>query len=274
MNYRHIYHAGNFADVFKHVIMLLALDYLHHKDKGLLLLDAFAGCGKYDLSSDKARKTNEYEAGIARLMGATLDSPDLRLYRDTIAPFYAAKHYPGSPLLLAQKMRPQDRLIANELHPDDMLTLQDTLNGFKNAKVTQLDAYESLRANLPPDERRGLILIDPPFERKDEFEMLSKQIAQWKKRFATGCYMIWYPIKASLPVQPFLDMVERADFNNTCIFEHHIKNPANPDGLIGCGMAVFNTPFALKERVDALAPELASLLNARIVTKTIEPAGE
>lgn len=272
MNYRHIYHAGNFADVFKHVLMIIALQYLQQKDKGLLALDAFAGLGLYPLHSEKAQKTREYEAGIERFMQAALTQPDLLLYKESIAEYYGQQHYPGSPLLLAHMLRPQDRLVANELHPDDYEILKSTMATHDRVRVTQRDAYESLRAELPPTERRGLILIDPPFERKDEFEVLARQMMQWHKRFSTGCYMIWYPIKSSLPVADYYAALKDGPFQAITVFEHHIKKPANPDGLTGCGIVVFNTPYGMVERFNALSAEFETALDARLRCQILKPS--
>ncbi len=270
MNYRHIYHAGNFADVFKHVMTVMAVEYLQQKDKGLFLMDAFAGCGLYNLGANEAQRTLEYEDGLARLMAADLQNPDLRRYRDLAAPRWNQNACPGSPLLLAELLRPQDRLLANELHPEDGQTLEMTLGRFGNVQVAHLDAYECIRANIPPEERRGLVLVDPPFEKKNEFELLARQVHQWKKRWETGCFMVWYPVKAHLQVDDFLDVAIDAGFKRTWIAECLIRDRAAEGTFNGCGMLVLNTPFQLPERMAALAPELEAILKAKIEMSTIE----
>ena len=147
MNYRHIYHAGNFADVHKHLIFVLTLDYLQQKEKGLLVLDAFAGIGLYDLTRPEPQKTNEFREGIAKVMASAAHNPDLTRFQSVIQPFWDKTCYAGSPLLAAHLARPQDRVIANELHPEDVETLQESLANYASVRITQEDAYQSIRAN-------------------------------------------------------------------------------------------------------------------------------
>lgn len=264
MNYRHLYHAGNFADVFKHLMMVIAVDHVRQKDKGALYLDAFAGCGLYDLNRSEAQRTGEYAAGIERVMAVPSVNADLRRYQDLIAPYWQRRTYPGSPLLLAELMRPQDRLIANELHPEDYETLKLSLGRFSNTRVIKSDAYEAIRANIPPLERRGIVLIDPPFEKKNEFELLVGQMLEWRKRWPTGCYMLWFPIKAHLPINEFYDIAAELGLNRTWVAEFLVHDRNQPDTFNGCGMMVFNTPFQLPEKIATLAPELAVLLKGKI----------
>ena len=200
MNYRHVYHAGNFADVLKHIVLLLCLDYLQKKEGPLCIVDAHGGAGVYDLRSEESSKTREWERGIGRLQNWAAAPDDLELYLSLLRDDLQTGRYPGSPLLIARCLRPQDRLIANELHEPTFEALGHTLAPFKNARVTRVDAYECIRAHIPPKERRGLVLVDPPFEKKDEFETLALQMRQWKKRWETGVFMLWYPVKAHLPV--------------------------------------------------------------------------
>lgn len=181
LNYRHVYHAGNFADVLKHIVLLLCLDYLQKKEGALCIVDAHGGAGLYDLASEEATKTREWERGIGCLQGGTGAPSDLQLYLDAVQGDLKERRYPGSPLLTARGLRPQDSLIANELHEPAFEALRHSLAPFKNARATRMDAYECIRAHIPPKERRGLVLIDPPFEEKDEFETLARQMRQWKK---------------------------------------------------------------------------------------------
>jgi 23S rRNA (adenine2030-N6)-methyltransferase len=260
MNYRHIYHAGNFADVHKHLVFSMILDYLHQKDKGLLILDAFAGIGLYDLTRTEAQKTNEFEAGIAKIMATPAQNPDILKFQKLIHLFWAGKTYAGSPLIAAHMLRTQDRLIANELHPDDFEELCHNLRGFSGVKITHEDAYQSIRANIPPVERRGIVLIDPPFERPDEFEYLVKQMQEWKKRWATGIFMIWYPIKAGQPIKELHNVAEGLGLNRTWVSEILLQKRDNVGGLNGAGLLVFNTPFGIPERMTNLSQELCGLL--------------
>jgi 23S rRNA (adenine2030-N6)-methyltransferase len=259
MNYRHIYHAGNFADVIKHLTFVLALDYLQKKDAPLCVIDAHGGLGLYDLASEQAQKTKEWEAGIGRFAEGT-PPDDFNLYYKICADDLRAKFYPGSPLLAARMLRPQDRLIANELHPDDVQTLQENLRGFSNARVTRMDAYECLRAHLPPLEKRGVILIDPPFEKTDEFQTLIRQMQEWKKRFATGVFLLWYPIKAHLPVEALKDAVRDLSFPRTWCIEALLHPAKQAETFNGSGLILFNAPFGVPERVAALLPYLKDRL--------------
>lgn len=260
MNYRHIYHAGNFADVHKHLIMMMTLDYLQQKEKGMFILDAFAGIGLYNLASTEANKTGEYLEGIAKFMAEPAENADLLKFQKQINMFWGGQQYPGSPILAATMMRDQDRLIANELHPEDVETLRHHLRGFTNVRATDEDAYQSIRATIPPDERRGLVLIDPPFEKPDEFEILVKQMDEWKKRWPTGCYMIWYPIKAGQPIRELHAAAQNMDINRTFVSEILLRDRKATPGLNGAGILMFNTPFGLSERIEALSTELCQKL--------------
>ncbi|MFA5593077.1 MAG: 23S rRNA (adenine(2030)-N(6))-methyltransferase RlmJ [Micavibrio sp.] len=260
MNYRHIYHAGNFADVMKHLVLCLALDHFKKKEAGFCVIDAHGGLGLYDLSSIEAQKTNEYKAGIGRFDEASGMPPDFALYYDLIRPFYQKNAYPGSPLLCAQMLRGQDRLIANELHPQDYETLAHNLRGFKNARVTHLDAYELIRANLPPREKRGIVLIDPPFEKTDEFEKLIRQMQEWKKRFATGCFILWYPVKAHLNVDAMLGAAKTLGLPRTWYCETLLHPRGQESTFNGCGFVLFNAPYQIPERMEALLPFMARKL--------------
>lgn len=261
MNYRHIYHAGNFADIFKHLLLTMTLGYLQNKDKPLFALDAFGGLGLYDLNADAAQRTLEYAEGVENFMASVFSNPDLQDFQRVLRPYWEDRTYPGSPLLIAQSLRPQDRGFANELHPEDFATLKSNLRGFKTFKSLHLDAYDAIRGALPPPEKRGLILVDPPFEKKDEFEILARQIEEWQKRFATGCYMIWYPIKAHSATHELFEAAKQLGFSRVWVGEF-LKFPRNkPDSFNGCGVMILNTPFQIPERVEALAEELRQSLN-------------
>ncbi len=256
MNYRHLYHAGNFADAVKHIVLLLCLDYLQKKNGGLCLIDAHGGAGVYDLTSEEAAKTGEWKRGIGRLQSIQDAPADLRLYLDLVARDLGEGRYPGSPLLLSRRLRPQDRLIANELHEPTFEALSRALSPFKNARATRMDAYECVRAQVPPKERRGLVLIDPPFEKKNEFETLIGQMRQWKTRWATGVFVLWYPIKAHLPVAALKKAARDLGLPRTWSLEALILPRDTPDALSGCGLIVLNAPYTVPERVEALMPLL------------------
>ncbi|MGO8955742.1 MAG: 23S rRNA (adenine(2030)-N(6))-methyltransferase RlmJ [Rhodomicrobium sp.] len=260
MNYRHIYHAGNFADVLKHIVLVLCLDYLLQKDGALRAIDAHAGAGLYSLDSGEAQKTREWESGIGSLAGAAGAPADLKLYLDAVTGDLAARHYPGSPLLIARRLRGQDRLIAAELHEPTFEALQTALTPYRHARTMHRDAYECIRAHIPPKERRGLVLADPPFELKDEFQTLARQMREWKKRWATGVYILWYPIKAHLPVAQLKEAAQTLGLRRTWVVEALVQERERPDGLNGCGLIVFNAPYTVPERVEALLPFLKSAM--------------
>ncbi|MEK7801500.1 MAG: 23S rRNA (adenine(2030)-N(6))-methyltransferase RlmJ [Pseudomonadota bacterium] len=260
MNYRHIYHAGNFADIFKHLVLHMVLGYLQEKDKGLMVLDAFAGTGLYDLTAFEPKKTKEFMSGVGPLMQRPAENVDIKTFQSFIEPDWKRQYYMGSPLIAAHMLRPQDRLIVNELHPDDNESLQKNVVGFKNVHVTKRDAYEVIRGNIPPTERRGLILIDPPFENPEEFELLVQQMAEWKRRWPTGCYIIWYPIKAGRQVDNLHNAAADLGLNRTWVSEYLLQHRDTEGSLNGCGLLVFNTPYGIPERVDTLAAELGKLI--------------
>jgi 23S rRNA (adenine2030-N6)-methyltransferase len=258
MNYRHIYHAGNFADVLKHATLTLCLDYLQQKESPLCVIDSHAGLGLYDLNSVQAQKTKEYERGIGRFISIPTTSmpADFALYWNHVKGDVRHGCYAGSPLIAARMLRPQDRLIANELHPEDSPVLAQHLKGFAGAQVRCMDAYECLRANLPPPDKRGLILIDPPFEQKDEFALLTRQMKEWKKRFANGVYLLWYPIKTHLAVESLKQAARDLNLPRTWVVEGFQSPPDTPDSFNGAGVIVFNAPYQIPERAFGLRPFL------------------
>jgi 23S rRNA (adenine2030-N6)-methyltransferase len=199
MNYRHSFHAGNFADVVKHLALVCIVLYLRRKETPFAVIDSHAGRGVYDLASPEARRTGEAETGIERLRG--LDGPEaLRMYLSLAAD---PKAYPGSPLIAAELLRTQDRLVAVEKHPEEAAELKKALSSFRKARVEEDDGYRRLVSLLPPPERRGLILIDPPFEVEDEFERAAEAAKQGLARFATGIFLIWYPVKSQAAARAF-----------------------------------------------------------------------
>lgn len=256
MNYRHIYHAGNFADVMKHLALCLIIDHLKKKESAFCVIDAHGGPGLYDLHSEQAQKTREWENGIG-LFTDMSESGDFALYQTLVMSDLTEGRYPGSPCLIARMLRPQDRMIANELHPEDVQTLTQNLRRYKNARATHLDAYECIRANIPPAEKRSLVLIDPPFEQKDEFETLARQMKEWKKRFATGIFLLWYPIKAHLAVDSIKTAATELGMPRTWCLETLIHPAGQPDTFNGSGLILFNAPYQIPERLEALMPLLS-----------------
>jgi 23S rRNA (adenine2030-N6)-methyltransferase len=274
MNYRHAYHAGNFADVMKHLALTMILDHLKKKETPFCVIDAHGGTGLYDLNGEEAQKTKEWEQGIGRLSDVMCEgSQDLALYGNLVRPYLERNFYPGSPLLIAQSLRSTDRLVANELHPKDFVALKETLNSFRMAHVTHLDAYECIRAHIPPLEKRGLILIDPPFEKTDEFDTLSRQMTEWKRRFATGIFMIWYPIKAHSEVHKLKEAAYALSLPRTWCYETLLHPRTQENTFNGSGLIVFNTPYKIPERLEALNPRLKAQLGLyEVLTEWLTPA--
>lgn len=262
MNYRHIYHAGNFADVFKHWILTLILQHLNKKDKPYAVLDTHAGIGFYDLHSVRAEKTLEAHDGILKLLAQT-DVPESFVpYLDIVKklnPDNVLSAYPGSPAIVQQFLREQDDFHACELHPEDFEVLK---SGFYNDKRIHLhheDAYHALSGLLPFKQKRGLILIDPPFERKDEFQALIKALQKAIHKFRQGIYAIWYPIKDYQLVEDFYRELNTLDHDELFIAELIIHDLQNTQRLNGCGMAIINPPWQLADEVNAELPYLQNL---------------
>ncbi|HZY55405.1 MAG TPA: 23S rRNA (adenine(2030)-N(6))-methyltransferase RlmJ [Reyranella sp.] len=269
MNYRHGYHAGNYADVLKHLVLVELLRLLTAKDKKLFVLDTHSGAGGYDLGAGPAARTREAEAGIQRLMAmprAGMPAAVAR-YLAAVAAYdrkfgrsEGLRHYPGSPRLVRAALRPGDRFVACELHPQEALALKREFAGDRAVDVRQADGYHALKALLPPVERRGLVMIDPPFEKTDEFETLSRGLKHALRRFATGCYAIWYPIKDEDAVAAFKAQLAGL---KTLILEVRLTTAA--DGKLGaCGMAVINPPWTFQESMAEALPWVAAPLDARL----------
>jgi 23S rRNA (adenine2030-N6)-methyltransferase len=265
MNYRHAYHAGNFADVLKHVVFVLAIEYLKRKEAPFRIIDTHAGRGRYLLDSVESEKTGEWRGGIGRLIGPDAEplsadaSRILAPYLDAVSACNGRRGltvYPGSPLIARKLMRPQDRLIANELHPEDGASLRMLLRRVPAAKVMALDGWVAVRSLLPPPERRGIVLIDPPFEAEDEFARLAHGLADGLQRFASGAFIAWYPIKDPRRVRSLLDAVAGMGAKALRI-ELMVRQSTGQDSLNGCGLVVCNPPYALQGQLEILMPELS-----------------
>jgi 23S rRNA (adenine2030-N6)-methyltransferase len=270
MNYRHAFHAGNFADVLKHAVLARILTHLGEKAAAFRVIDTHAGAGLYDLASEPATRTGEWRDGIGRLLEAQLPD-DIRAL---LAPYLAAvaaanpggglRRYPGSPLIALGLMRPQDRLTACELEPGAAAALAAQLRRDARARAVRIDGWMALNAYVPPKERRGVVLIDPPYEDKHEFARLAEALAAARRKWATGIFLLWYPIKdrsgpdrlaaalrrgASAEVAPKVLRVELAGASD-----------ATSARLSGAGLIVVNPPWRLAEELVRLLPALGSLI--------------
>lgn len=272
MNYRHGYHAGNFADVVKHIALIAILTHLKKKDAPFAVIDTHGGRGAYDLTGGEARKTGEAANGIGllRALAGPLP-PALAAYLEIAG---QGASYPGSPLITARLLRPADRLVAIEKHPQEAAALRDVLALWRKVAVEEADGYARLPKLLPPPERRGLILIDPPFEAADEFEQLAAALRAAWRRFPTGIYLIWYPIKAQGAADAFVGEALATGAASALTIEIAVEVPAAPDGrekLSRAGLLVLNPPYGFAEEMAAVLARLEQALVAR--TKLEKRAG-
>ncbi|VIO68775.1 23S rRNA (adenine(2030)-N(6))-methyltransferase RlmJ [Bradyrhizobium ivorense] len=267
MNYRHAFHAGNFADVIKHIVLVRMLTYLQEKPAPFRVIDTHAGAGLYDLTSSEAQRGGEWLTGIARLMQARLTDKALPLiapYLDIVRSFNPAaelKAYPGSPLIARALLRPQDRLTACEIQPEARKQLIDALRRDTQARVVDLDGWMALPAFVPPNERRGLVLIDPPFEAKDEFERLTRGFVEAFAKWPTGSYLIWYPVKSRRATDDLARSVAAAAATSRpagkCLrLEFSAAPQEYGGGLVSTGLLIVNPPWTLVSELKLILPEL------------------
>ena len=265
MNYRHAFHAGNFADVVKHVILTRIVEYLKQKDKAFRVIDTHAGIGIYNLDSGEAARTGEWQDGIAKIIDAKLPAPVAAL----LAPWLnavrsvnsdtALRKYPGSPKLTRMLLRKQDRLSAIELHPEDAKLLSRQFEGDYQVRVIELDGWLALGAHLPPKEKRGLVLVDPPFEEGSEFERIVKGLRAAFERWPNGIYALWYPLKDRKSVQAFLKDLKETGIPKILNTELYIRGPSPAPRLEGSGMIIVNPPYTLVDELKLIFPELMKL---------------
>jgi 23S rRNA (adenine2030-N6)-methyltransferase len=267
MNYRHAYHAGNFADVVKHAVLCRVLVHLREKPAAFRIIDTHAGAGRYDLAGPEAGKTQEWRDGIDRLRRAELAAPIRALlapYLEAVAalnPSGGLATYPGSPLLAKALLRRQDRLIACELEPQAAAALQAELAGDPRAKAIAIDGWTALTAYVPPVERRGLVLIDPPFEQPGEFVRLAQGLAAAHRKWPTGTYLLWYPIKDQTEVAGFAKSLSRLGIPKMLRVELLLPTAAPDTGLRGSGLIAVNSPWTLYNELKVLLPVLAEVMS-------------
>lgn len=263
MNYRHIYHAGSFADVFKHLILTLLLKALARKDTPFAYVDTHAGAGQYDLDTPEARKTAEYADGIGRLWN-TADVPAacvdyLNVVR-ALNPSGRLRRYPGSPWIAHALQRAHDRIVLAECQPHECAQLQAVFARAPRTSLHCQDGLAALKGWLPPRERRGLVLIDPPYERDTEWDEVAAALRAAYERWPNGCYAAWYPIKAAAPVGRFMSALAEIGFDDVLRAELTVYPADTPFRLNGCGLVLFNPPWQLDEVLAALVPWLAERL--------------
>jgi 23S rRNA (adenine2030-N6)-methyltransferase len=263
LSYRHSFHAGNFADLIKHITLVYLLDYLNKKDKPYCYLDTHSGAGLYDLASSHAAKTNEFSEGIARFAQASVEHPQLQRYWQLIKKINSGTQlrlYPGSPQLASLLLRPTDRLLLNELHSTDHKHLVDLLSQDKRCLIKQEDAFAVLKASLPPKEKRGLIFIDPSYEKKDDYQKLIQALISAHKRFATGVYAIRYPVINRQDTEAWIQKLVAAGIPKLTRIEHCPYPDTSGQGMTGSGMLIINPPYTLAEDFKKLLKELEFVL--------------
>jgi 23S rRNA (adenine2030-N6)-methyltransferase len=276
MNYRHAFHAGSFADVVKHVVLVRILVHLRAKPAAFRVVDTHAGAGLYDLGGAEAGRSPEWRAGIHRLLTARIGEGTRALlapYLDAVGEFNRGGElaaYPGSPLLVRSFLRAQDRLIACELEPNASAALARNLAGDRRSKAVAIDGFAALNAFVPPKERRGLVVVDPPFEEAGELSRLPRALAAAHRKWGSGIYLLWYPIKERAGPDLLARRLRESGMAKILRAELAVAaassptaagaSPAARERLRACGLIVINPPWTLAGELAALLPELAAVL--------------
>jgi len=259
VNYRHAFHAGNFADVHKHVVLLALLEHLHKKPTPFFVLDTHAGRGTYDLQSTEAQRGGEWQNGIAKLRAAHANMAPL-LVRYLHAVGLTGNSYPGSPLVAASMLRESDRAVFVEKHPDEARALKAALGSRKRVAVVCDDGYMALKAQLPPKENRGVVLIDPPYESDTEFADVAAALQSAHKRWPTGIYALWYPIKPGRADQRLLRTLQDSGIKKILVTMLNIRPADSPLGLNGSGMLIVNPPWQFDDAMRDILPHMQRIL--------------
>jgi len=264
LSYRHAFHAGNFADVHKHAVLSLLLQSLTRKDAPYCYLDTHSGAGRYDLRSYEAQKNGEYRQGIQRLWDHPTVPAALQPYLDAVRAINGddgmLHYYPGSPRIARHFLRPQDRMILSELHPDDAQRLRQAFAQDRQVAVHHLNGYQGIKAFLPPKERRGLILMDPAFERREELRDMISALTIAARRWANGMYALWFPITHRAALTDFYGQLEKTGIRKILVSELWIRAPQTARQLNGSAMAVINPPWQLEKNLEECLPWLSTVL--------------
>ena len=250
LSYRHGYHAGNAADVLKHFILIYVLDYIKKKDKGFIFIDSHAGAGKYLISDPYMQKNKEYLQGIEKILQLKNDNIFLKKYLDLVKSINFnsdLKIYPGSCFLAARSLRPNDNLYFFELHPKEFLNLKKNFENDSRVIIENRDSYQRLKKLLPPKEKRAVILIDPSYELKDEYEKVSEMLSDCYKKFPLGVYIIWYPVLKNKKSEKFIFNVLKKKYKNLSHVEMITDNLNN--GMQGSGLFILNCPWSIENDI-------------------------
>ena len=264
LSYRHAYHAGNFADILKHTVLIEALNYLHKKDKPFEYIDTHAGAGLYDLSDKFANKNKEFKNGIEKL---NLDDfPELADYFAAIDHFNAINTtgiYPGSPAIAKQYLRRQDRAWLFEKHPSDHAILKEHMIKNRRIRVSPDDGFKGLISLLPPHSRRALILIDPSYEIKEDYKHVFDYTLKAYRKFSTGTYAIWYPVVDRYRVDDLEQQFKKSGIKNIQLFELGLSPDSSERGMSASGMIVINPPWTLFDKMEQLLPKFVDTLSSQ-----------
>ncbi|MCG3736700.1 23S rRNA (adenine(2030)-N(6))-methyltransferase RlmJ [Vibrio cincinnatiensis] len=259
LSYRHSFHAGNHADVLKHIVQSLILNALQQKDKPFVYHDTHSGVGRYDLTHEWSEKTGEYKQGIARIWQQNVTPYAIESYLAAIKALNngdTLRYYPGSPRVARAHLRPQDRMVLTELHPSDYPLLEQEFQRDRQVSIYKEDGFARLKASLPPKERRGLVLIDPPYELAKEYRDVVQAIAQSYKRWSTGIYAIWYPVVNRCDIDDMLEGLANLGIRKILQIELGVAPDTNERGMTASGMIVINPPWKLESEMQEILPFL------------------
>ncbi|WP_114794049.1 23S rRNA (adenine(2030)-N(6))-methyltransferase RlmJ [Vibrio cholerae] len=259
LSYRHSFHAGNHADVLKHIVQSLILNSLQQKEKPFVYHDTHSGVGRYDLTHEWSEKNGEYKQGIARVWQKDNIPAELDSYLDAIRQLNQGetlRYYPGSPRVARAHLREQDRMVLTELHPSDYPLLEQEFHRDRQVSIYKEDGFARLKASLPPQERRGLVLIDPPYELAKEYRDVVRAIAQSYKRWATGIYAIWYPVVNRCDIDDMLEGLQGLEIRKILQIELGVAPDTNERGMTASGMIVINPPWTLESQMQTILPFL------------------
>lgn len=262
LSYRHAFHAGNFADVLKHLVQVEILTYMHKKDKPFVYIDTHAGAGIYSLDSASAQKTAEHVTGISALR--SVDWPELKNYLSVVKELSQKDGqqnlYPGSPAIAQEFLREYDKAVLFELHPNDFLRLDELMSNDRRIRVNKSDGFQGLLASVPPLIKRGLILIDPSYEIKSDYEEVVDVLAAAHRRFAIGTYALWYPVVDRERIDKLENDLKATGIKNIQQFELGLKEDSTGHGMTSAGMIVINPPYTLKATLDSVLPKISKHL--------------
>ncbi len=277
LSYRHAFHAGNFADVLKHSVLTLVLEYMVRKDKGFTYIDSHSGAGMYSLNDEYAQKTGEYKGGVAKILAAVNDDN----FPEALMPYIELLHklnkeneeldiYPGSPGIAKQFMRRQDSTHLFELHPTDIQHLTEYCARWNKSHVKQSDGYKGILGLIPPPSRRGVVLIDPPYELKEDYVKAVKTIVKAYKKFTSGTYILWYPVVTRERINAMEKDFSRSDVKNLLQVEFCLQADSEEYGMTGTGLFIVNPPWQLERQLTEILPYLKAKLGEDQTTFTLE----